>query len=227
MVVAGKIFKLNLYMNMSELRNLLSSFEVEKEIELGEKPLTLEYRVADIENFREGIKFNLLQDRVKVIPFKEGERTVTLTYKVPMLAYPRNRQIYLLICRKKYAANAIASIMARKLFGDLNVISGIEIPHETLVSFHEANREDTKVIFFDGIGPSNLKKISLYGSMLADTDIFRLYAEKGRIWYMVVRSRRYGYVMGITRDASVTVFNNIPYTSFFNFVIDEILPLLP
>lgn len=37
--------------------------------------------------------------------------------------------------------------------------------------------------------------------------LFDEYVKHGDLWYVVVRAKEYGYVVGITRDASVTVFN--------------------
>jgi hypothetical protein len=45
------------------------------------------------------------------------------------------------------------------------------------------------------------------------------------LWYVVARSKEYGYVVGITRDASVTIFNLAEKERYLEYVTKEIYPL--
>ncbi len=42
----------------------------------------------------------------------------------------------------------------------------------------------------------------------------------------MVKAREYGYVVGLTRDASVTVFNAIDKSKYVEYVQKEIYPLV-
>jgi len=42
----------------------------------------------------------------------------------------------------------------------------------------------------------------------------------------VARAREYGYVVGVTRDASVVVFNLTDKNKFLEYVTKEIYPLI-
>jgi len=97
---------------------------------------------------------------------------------------------------------------------------------ETLRRFHEANPEDTKVIFFDGVDIPNINKLSLYGSGLADTSLYNDYLSHGAIWYIVFKSRRYGIVAGVTRSSVVTSFSEIQTPEFLGYIKEEVFPLI-
>ena len=66
----------------------------------------------------------------------------------------------------------------------------------------------------------------MYGPDLIGTTLFEEYGKHGDLWYIVVRAREYGYVVGLTRDASVTVFNAIDKNKYVEYVQKEIYPLV-
>jgi hypothetical protein len=68
-------------------------------------------------------------------------------------------------------------------------------------------------------------KLSLCGPDLINTPLFEDYGKHGDLWYVVARSKEYGYVVGITRDASVTIFNLTEKDRYLEFVAKEIYPL--
>ena len=72
----------------------------------------------------------------------------------------------------------------------------------------------------------NVEKLSLYGSGLVGTSLFDEYTKHGDLWYIVARAREYGYVVGITRDASVTVLNLMNKNKYTEYVTKEVYPLI-
>jgi len=61
---------------------------------------------------------------------------------------------------------------------------------------------------------------------LTNTQLFDDYAKHGDLWYVVARSKKTGYVVGITRDASITIFNLADKAKFVEYVNKEIYPLI-
>lgn len=100
------------------------------------------------------------------------------------------------------------------------------ISPETIKGFHAKNPEDTKITFFDNVDIPNVEKLSLYGSDLVGTSLFDECAKHGDLWYIEARAREYGYVVGITRDASVTVFNPTDQNKYTEYITKEIYPLV-
>lgn len=112
------------------------------------------------------------------------------------------------------------------LYGKTGQIVEARIAPETLRNFHIKNPEDTKITFFDNVDIPNVDKLSLYGPDLIGTTLFEEYCKHGDIWYVVARSREYGYVVGVTRDASVTIFNLTDKNKYLEYVAKEIYPLI-
>jgi hypothetical protein len=100
------------------------------------------------------------------------------------------------------------------------------IPPETLSDFHHKNPEDTKITFFDNVDIPNVNKLSLYGPDLINTSLFEDYTKHGDLWYVVARSKETGYVVGVTRDASVTIFNLADKNKYVEYVSKEIYPII-
>jgi hypothetical protein len=112
------------------------------------------------------------------------------------------------------------------IFEKVRGVVEARIAPETLRGFHSKNPEDTKITFFDNVDIPNVDKLSLYGPDLVGTTLFDEYSKHGDLWYIVARAREYGYVVGITRDASVVVFNLSDKNKFLEYVAKEIYPLV-
>jgi hypothetical protein len=59
-----------------------------------------------------------------------------------------------------------------------------------------------------------------------NTSLFEDYSKHGDLWYIVARAGKYGYVVGITRNASVTVFNLSNKDKYLEYVEQEIYPIV-
>jgi hypothetical protein len=134
---------------------------------------------------------------------------------------------FLTVVEKKRVANFVANKLSELLFEKVGGIVEARISPETLREFHLKNSEDTKITFFDNVDIPNVNKLSLYGPDLVNTSLFEDYGKHGDLWYVVARSKEYGYVVGITRDASVTIFN-LPETEkekYLEYTTRQICPL--
>jgi hypothetical protein len=132
----------------------------------------------------------------------------------------------LFVSEKKERANSIASRLSDILFIGFGGIVETNITHETLKAFHEGSPEATKVIFFDEVDLPNVNKFSLYGSALTNTSLYNEYLKHGKIWYVVFKSKKHGYVIGLTRNCVITVFSKIDEQGFIDYVMEEIFPLI-
>jgi hypothetical protein len=133
---------------------------------------------------------------------------------------------FLTVVEKKRLANFIANKLSEILFEKAGIIVEARIPPETLKDFHLKNPEDTKITFFDNVDIPNVNKLSLYGPDLINTSLFEDYCKHGDLWYVVARSKEYGYVVGLTRDASVTIFNLTDKEKYLEYVTKEIYQLV-
>ena len=149
-------------------------------------------------------------------------RTVEATFSFAQ--EPNNT--FLTVIERKRIANIVANKLSEVIFGEAGEIVETRIPPETLKMFHDNNPEDTKITFFDDVDIPNVNKLSLYGPDLNNTPLFEDYLKHGKLWYVVARSKETGYIVGITRDASVTVFNLADKNKYAEYVAKEIYPII-
>ena len=226
MVVAGKIFKLSDKLSIEELASRLQGYRTEEEYEEGDYKYTLVTEIVGLTAKNKNLRGVYSHDyiihvfhRGKVVPLP---RTIEAIFNFTEL----KDTTLLTIVEKKRLANFIANKMSEIIFGKAGFIVEARIPPETLRDFHLKNPEDTKITFFDNVDIPNINKLSLYGPDLINTTLFEDYCKHGDLWYIVARANKYGYVVGVTRDASVTVFNLTDKEKYLEYVRTGRYPLI-
>jgi len=224
-LVAGKIFRLSEPLSIAEIASRLEDYHTEESYEEGDYKFMLVTEVVGLlpkENMLRGVYSHdyMLHvfHRGKVAPLP---RTVEALFSFAQ----REGITFLAVVEKKRLANFIANKLSEILFEKMGGIVEARIPPEVLREFHFKNREDTKITFFDNVDIPNVNKLSLYGPDLISTSLFEDYCKHGDLWYVVARSKEYGYVVGITRDVSVTIFNLTEKERYLEYVAKEIYPL--
>jgi len=226
MVTAGKVFRLVEPMALSDLASKLEGYRREEAYEEGDYKFTLVTEIVHLTPHENAFTGVYSHDYI-THAFHRG-KTVPLPRTVEALfsfAEHENR-VFLTIVEKKRLANFIANKLSEIIYEKFGRILVARIPPETLRDFHLKNPEDTKVTFFDNVDIPNVEKLSLYGPDLVGTALFEEYGKHGDLWYIVARSREYGYVVGLTRDASVTIFNITDKSEYLEYVTKEIYSLI-
>lgn len=226
MVLAGKVFKIKEDVDLSTISGKLKGYRHEEEFIHGDETVTLVTEVGELVLGSDYLEGTFYQDLPFTVRHRGGERLVVKTLEAPFLFQVHRDRTLLIILEKKRTANNIANQLSKILFISTGGIVEAKIPPETLRRFHEANPEDTKVIFFDGVDIPNVDKLSLYGSQLADTALYNEYLTHGSIWYIVFKSRKYGIVAGVTRNSVVTAFSDVKPKDFIEYIKEEIFPLI-
>ena len=225
MVVAGKVFKLTESLALSDIASRLEGYRTEEAYEEGDYKLALITEVTSLlpkGNMLRGIYSHDFVTQV----FHRGKILPTPRTVEAMFSFAeREGTTFLTIVEKKRVANFIANKLSEVLFEKTGEVLEARISPETLKEFHLKNPEDTKITFFDNVDIPNIDKLSLYGPDLTNTSLFEDYGKHGDLWYVVARSREHGYVVGITRDASVTIFNLTEKEPYLDYVAKEIYPL--
>jgi hypothetical protein len=227
MVTAGKVFKLVEPMPLPDLASKLSGYRREETYEEGDYKFTLVTNIVGPETPREKTLTGVYSHDYVTHAFHRG-KTVPLPRTVEaMFSFAERKEtVFLTVVEKKRLANFIANQLGGIVYEKLGRIVEARIPPETLRGFHSKNPEDTKVTFFDNVDIPNVNKLSLYGPDLVGTTLFEEYGKHGDLWYIVARSREYGYVVGVTRDVSVTIFNITDKNKYLEYVEKEIYPLI-
>ena len=226
MVAAGKVFRLTEATNLADIASMLKGFRTEEEYAEGDYKFTLVTEVMNLTLNANTVTGVYSHDYVlhifhrgKVVPLP---RTVEAMFSFAQ----QGKRLFLTIVEKKRLANFIANKLNEIIFEKVRGVVEARIAPETLRGFHSKNPEDTKITFFDNVDIPNVDKLSLYGPDLVGTTLFDEYSKHGDLWYIVAKAREYGYVVGITRDASVVVFNLTDKNKFLEYVAKEIYPLI-
>jgi hypothetical protein len=225
MVVAGKLFKLSEPLSTPDIASRLEGFHVEEDYEEGDYKFRLLTEVAGLLPKGKMVRGIYSHDYVSQV-FHRGKILPTPRTMEALFSFADHEgTTFLTIVEKKRLANFIANKLSEILFEKAGGILEARISPETLKRFHLKNPEDTKITFFDNVDIPNVDKLSLYGPDLINSSLFEDYGKHGDLWYVVARSKEYGYVVGLTRDASVTIFNLGEKEPYLEYVAKEIYPL--
>lgn len=225
MVTAGKIFKLSESLSIPEVASQLENHHIAEEYEDGDYKFELLTEVVGLIVNENTLKGVYAHDYVTQV-FHRGKIIPTPRTVEALFSFAQHEDtMFLTVVEKKRLANLVANKLSEILFDKVGGIVEARIPPETLKEFHLRNPEDTKITFFDNVDIPNVNKLSLYGPDLTNTSLFEDYSKHGDLWYVVARSKEYGYVVGITRDASVTTFNLEDKEKYLEYVTKEVYPL--
>jgi len=226
LVTAGKVFKTTEPVSLTEIGSKLDGYKTEETYEEGDYKFNLITEITQLiprENTLNGVYSHDYVShafhRGKTVPLP---RTIEAVFSFTQ----RKEQVFLTVVEKKRLANFIANKLSEIVFEKVGGIVEARIPPEVLREFHTKNPEDTKITFFDNVDIPNVDKLSLYGPDLVGTTLFEDYCKHGDLWYIVARSKEHGYVVGVTRDSSVTIFNLTDRNNYLEYVTKEILPLI-
>ena len=230
MVLAGKLFRLeeDVDADLHTIAAKLKGFKSEDKIKDNDKDVSLITEIKDLRLTGDSLHGTFIQDQLLDV-YHHGERVhIPTTSEAPFFFVEQKQKgrIVLTVMEKKARANNIANQLSKILFITTGKIVEVGIEPARFVRFHEDNFEDTKVIFFDDVNLPNIKKLSLYGSALGDTSLYVDHLKHGKIWYVVLRSKRHGTVVGVTRNGVVTIFSKAKKEDFIDYVRDEIIGLI-
>jgi len=226
LVLAGKVFLVRENSDMDVLAEKLKAFKVETEITVEEQDFKLISEISDLSAGKGILEGTFSFDTVFVVKHREKSVPVPRTYEAPFSFNFFKDRLFLTVYDKKNRANNVANEMSKAVFLSLGQIVEARIDPDTMRKFHEKNFENTKIIFFDDMDIPSINKLSLYGDSLGNTTLYSDYLAHGKLWYVVLKSMKTGYVMGVTRNCVVTGFSKMEMSEFSSFIKGEILPLI-
>jgi len=226
LVLAAKIFLVREEYDLDVLAQKLRTFKVEQETTVEDQNFSLVSEIQDLVVGKTELEGVFSFDVVFVVRHRGKALPVARTYEAPFRFDLHGGRLFLTVFEKKARANNIANEISKAVFLSLGQVVEARIAPETLKKFHEDNFDDTKIIFFDDVDIPNISKLSLYGSALGVTSLYNEYLEHGKLWYTVIKSRKYGYIVGLTRNSVVTVFSRLELNEFKTYIRGEILPLI-
>jgi len=226
MALVGKVFRVDADVTPELAAEKLRGWKAERTITRGDAELTLRIQ-SEVTSVREGEVWGELYEEYPVPLFgREGVRYEISARVIPFVFFWTEKGVLLLILAKRPKANAAASLLSNALLLGSGGMVEARISHETLRRLHESNPEATKVVYFDQVDLPNIRKLSLFGEALADTNLYQEYLRHGKIWYVVFEDREWGLTVGVTRNCVVTVFTATEVENFVRYVLERIVPLV-
>jgi hypothetical protein len=225
MPTAGKVFVSTEQIPLSDISVALEGFREMEEYQEGGVELELITEVANV-SIDDDLLTGLYSYDYVVHNYHRGELIPSPATKEVLFAFTEvDDRMFLTVVDKKAIANKVANRLSEIVFGEIGVVVEVRILPGTLKTFHLANPESTKVIFFENINIPNINKLSLYGPDIVGTSLFDEYAARGDPWYILTKSKKHGHTVGLVRDGSVTLFNNVDQGQYLQYVKNEILSL--
>ncbi len=213
-------------MPITEIASKLNGYHIEQPYEEGDYKFNLISEVVKMETKRGLVTGVFSNDYVNHVFHRGTNAPLPRTVEAMFSFAHEGDRTFLTVVERKRIANLVANKLSEILFDKIGVIIEARITPETLKAFHDKNPEDTKITFFDNVDIPNVDKLSLYGPDLNNTSLFEDYLKHGNLWYVVARSKETGYVVGITRDASVTIFNSADKIKYVEYVAKEVYPII-
>ena len=226
MVLAGKVFLVRENYDMDLLAEKLKAFRLETETSVEGESFKLISEISDLVAIKNNLEGTFSFDTVFVVRHREKSTPVPRTYEAPFAFDIYKDRMFLTVYDKKSRANNIANEISKAVFLSLGQVVEARIEPDTLKRFHEANFDDTKIVFYDQVDLPNISKLSLYGAELGTTSLYSDYLTHGKLWYVVIKSKKYGYVVGVTRNSVVTCFSRLELPEFKSYIRGEIVPLI-
>jgi len=226
LVLAAKIFLVREKYELDLLAQKLKTFKVEQETTVEGQDFDLVSEVSDLVAGKAELEGVFSFDSVFVVRHRGKPLPVARTYEAPFRFDFFKDRLLLTIFEKKARANNVANEISKAVFLSLGQVVEARIAPETLRSFHEDNFDDTKIVFYDDVDLPNISKLSLYGEVLGLTSLYSDYLTHGKLWYIVFKSKKFGYVIGLTRNCVVTAFSRMEMEEFRLFVKDQVFPLI-
>jgi len=226
LVLAAKVFLVREKYELDLLAQKLKTFKVEQETTVEGQDFDLVSEIRDLVVGKAELEGVFSFDAVFVVKHRGKPQPVARTYEAPFRFDFFRDRLLLTVFEKKARANNVANEISKAVFLSLGQVVEARIAPETLKSFHEDNFDDTKIVFYDDVDLPNISKLSLYGEVLGLTSLYADYLTHGKLWYIVFKSKKFGYVIGLTRNCVVTAFSRMEMEEFRLFVKDQVFPLI-
>ena len=233
MVTVAKIFEFKEPLELNVIARKLKDFDEEEPYERGEKRTKLTMEILDLKLEGDSLTGVFSKDFVLSRYYKRGLVETPVTEEVPFWIKRSKGRTFLIVLApskargvKKLLTNYVANKLSEILFIKTGGVVETKITHEALKELHESNPRATKLIWFDEVDIPDIEKLALAGSGLADTKLYHEYLEHGRLWYIVFEVMKRGLVVGITRNAVVTLFSRMSVDEFVNFVLEEVISII-
>ena len=235
MVLPAKVFEIKAKTDFGSIVDKIKDFKEEEPYQTVDgETIVLVGQILDLQRKENSVSGAFSKDYIEKAFHRRKLVEAPITEETPFWIRSSRGRMFVIVSGpsgpgggKKLLTNHVANKLSQLLFTTRQEIVEVEIPHETLKELHERNPEATKLIWFDQVDIPGVEKLCLAGSDIAETQLYHDYLERARakIWYVVFEVEKRGIVIGITRNAVVTLFSKSTKEEFITYIVEDVLPL--
>jgi hypothetical protein len=234
LVLPVKLFDIRANVDLNLLVRKLKDFREEDPYQISEdENVTLVTEILDLELKQASIAGTFSKDFIRSRYYRRELMNTVVTEEAPFWIKSVEKRTFLIVSApsvargvKKLLTGHVANKLSEVFYITRGTIVEVRMSHDTLRELHESNSQATKLIWFDDVDIPNVQKLCLAGVGLADTKLYHDYLSHGKIWYVVFKVQKRGIVVGITRNAVITLFSKSTITDFINYILEDVLKLL-
>jgi hypothetical protein len=234
MVLPVKLFELKDDVDLNLLTRKLKNFHEVDPYPMNEaETVPLVTEILDLELKEKVLSGVFSKDFIRDRYYRRELVKTIVTEEAPFWIHSNETRTFLMVLApsvargvKKLLTGHVANKLSEIFYITRGTIVEVRMTHNTLRELHESNPQATKLIWFDDVDIPNVQKLCLAGEGLADTKLYQDYINHGKIWYVVFEVQKRGIVVGITRNAVITLFSKSTITDFINYLLEDVLQLI-
>jgi len=227
MPVSAKIFLHQETIPLEEIAEKLEGWREEETFEAPGENYSLLANIEEVEYDDEELSGIYRYDSVAMHTWRGVIAATPYTTSAPFVFTEQDDQKFLIVLAPKSTSNKVANQLSMILHGVQGAIVEPMIRSALFEEFQEGT-ETTKIMLFEDIDIPNIDKATLYGGdggNVQQTNLYGNFIAHGRPSYMVAKTKKRGWTVGIVRDCTIVVFNTVMKSAFIEFIKEEILPM--
>ncbi|KKM62130.1 hypothetical protein LCGC14_1524770 [marine sediment metagenome] len=227
MPVSAKIFLHQETIPLEEIAEKLEGWREEETFEVPGENYSLLANIEEVEYDDEELSGIYRYDSVAMHTWRGVIAATPYTTSAPFVFTEQDDQKFLIVLAPKSTSNKVANQLSMILHGVQGAIVEPMIRSALFEEFQEGT-ETTKIMLFEDIDIPNIDKATLYGGdggNVQQTNLYGNFIAHGRPSYMVAKTKKRGWTVGIVRDCTIVVFNTVMKSAFIEFIKEEILPM--
>jgi len=219
--LACKVYELDEPLSASEVMARLRGFKRVKVERVEGEEVEVGIRVFNLERSVGGVRGVFEESSTLIVEYRDRRLAVphSILTRFEFFRY-RGRTLLIVLAGKRRADR-----IARTLSDPLGVeILDARIPSGKLRELHERRPGSARMVVFETLRLPGVKRLTLYGDAVSDTEVYREYSSVGETRYVVFEAGG-GLVVGVSTSCTIVAFSRIEEEDFVEFVKEVIIPL--
>ena len=220
MPLTCRVYELDKFIEADELLEELRGFEEVRVEEVGGRGYEVGYRVLELERREGGVGGVLEDSRILVVEYRGEKLAVPSSSRTRFEFFTYRGRTLLIVLAGGRRARRVARLLSDHLGAEA---LEARIPPERLRRLQEEGGL-VRLVVFDMPRIPGLRRITLAGDAVTDTEPYKEYSSVSDVRYVVFEAEE-GMLVGVSTSCAVVAFSRVTVEEFLDFVKDRIVPL--